>query len=95
MMNARELTLNIAVNMGRLSRWSLEGRRTRVDQFLAETGEYLEALEAAPKSPRFLPTYEWFKRDFAFMSRNVRMDAAWAESALTWANILTHRASLA
>ncbi|PIW59301.1 MAG: hypothetical protein COW13_04650 [Candidatus Omnitrophica bacterium CG12_big_fil_rev_8_21_14_0_65_50_5] len=26
---------------------------------------------------------------------DVRMDADWAESMLTWANILTHRASLA
>ena len=94
-MNAKELTLNIAVNMGRLCRWSMEGRRARVDQFLAETEEYLKALDAAVKSPRFLPTYEWFKKDFELLSHNVRMNADWAESALTWANILTHRASLA
>ena len=93
-MNAKEITLNIAVNLGRLCRWSMEGRRARVDQFLAETQEYLQALEAAPKSTRFLPTYEWFKRDFETLSRNVQMDADWAESMLTWANILTHRASL-
>ena len=94
-MNAKEITLNIAVNLGRLCRWSMEGRRARVDQFLAETQEYLQALEAAPKSTRFLPTYEWFKRDFETLSRNVQMDADWAESMLTWANILSHRASLA
>ena len=94
-MNAKELTLNIAVNLGRLCRWSMEGRRARVDQFLTETQKYLKALEAAPKSPRFLPTYEWFKRDFEILSHNVQMDANWAESMLTWANILTHRASLA
>ena len=94
-MNAKELTLNIAVNLGRLCRWSMEGRRARVDQFLAETQEYLKALEAAPKSSRFLPTYEWFKKDFEILSHNVQMNADWAESMLTWANILTHRASLA
>ena len=93
-MNAKELTLNIAVNMGRLCRWSMEGRRARVDQFLIETQEYVQALDAAPKSARFLPTYEWFKKDFEFLSRNVQMDADWAESMLTWANILIHRASL-
>lgn len=93
-MDAKELTLNIAVNLGRLCRWSMEGRRARVDQFLIETQEYLKALEAAPKSPRFLPTYEWFRRDFEILSQNVQMDANWAESMLTWANILTHRASL-
>ena len=94
-MNAQELTLNIAVNMGRLCRWSMEGRRARVDQFLIETQEYVQALDAAPKSARFLPTYEWFKNDFELLRLNVQMNADWAESTLTWANILTHRASLA
>ena len=94
-MNAKEITLNIAVNMGRLCRWSMEGRRARVDQFLIETQEYVQALDAAPKSARFLPTYEWFKKDFDLLRNNVEMNADWAESTLTWANILTHRASLA
>ena len=94
-MTAKELTLNIAVNLGRLCRWCMDGRRARVDQFLAETEGYLKALETAPKSSRFLPTYEWFIKDFEFLSKNVRMDANWAESMLTWANILTHRSSLA
>ena len=93
-MEARELTLNIAVNLGRLCRWAIEGRQLRVEQFLSETEEYLNALETTVKSPRFLPTYEWFKSDFVRLRREVRMDADWAESMLTWANILTHRASL-
>ena len=94
-MSAKELTLNIAVNLGRLCRWCMEGRKARVDQFLVETEEYVKALEATPKSDRFLPTYEWFKKDFESLRHNVSMDADWAESMLTWANILSHRASLA
>jgi len=94
-MSAQEITLNIAVNLGRLCRWAMEGRKERVEQFLSQTEEYLEALESTPKSNRFLPTYEWFKHDFQRLSRDVHMDADWAESMLTWANILTHRASLA
>ncbi len=93
-MNARELTLNIAINLGRLCRWSMEGRKSRVEQFLTETEQYLKDLEMAEKSSRFLPTYEWFKKDFEYLRHNVQMDANWAESMLTWANILTHRASL-
>ncbi len=93
-MYARELTLNIAINLGRLCRWSMEGRKSRVEQFLTETEQYLKDLEMAEKSPRFLPTYEWFKKDFELLRHNVQMDANWAESMLTWANILTHRASL-
>ena len=94
-MDAKEITLNIAVNLGRLCRWAMEGRRSRVDQFLIETREYLKALDSAPKSIRFLPTYQWFKEDFESLSQNVHLDEDWAESMLTWANILTHRASLA
>ena len=94
-MDAREIILNIAVNLGRLCRFAMEGRKERVEQFLAQTEEYLQALESAPKSSRFIPTYEWFRNDFQRLSRDVHMDADWAESMLTWANILTHRASLA
>ena len=94
-MEAKELTLNIAVNLGRLCRWAMEGRRSRVTQFLSETEQFLKDLDVVPKSPRFLPTYEWFKADFERLRQDVRMDADWAESMLTWANILSHRASLA
>lgn len=94
-MEAREITLNIAVNLGRLSRWAMEGRKARVEQFLAETETYLKALEEAPKSARFQPTYEWFKSEFMRLRQNVQMDEDWAEAMLTWANILTHRAKLA
>jgi len=93
--DTREIVLNIAVNLSRLSRWAMEGRSERIGQFLAQTEEYLKALEAAPKSNRFLPTYKWFRDDFQRLSRDDHMDADWAESMLTWANILTHRASLA
>ena len=93
-MSAREITLNIAVNLGRLCRWAMEGRKARLDQFLTETNEYVKALESAPKSERFMPTYEWFKKDFESLSRNVHMDEDWAEAMLTWANILSHRAQL-
>ena len=94
-MDPREIILNIAVNLGRLCRFAMEGRKERVEQFLAQTEEYLKALESTPKSSRFLPTYEWFRNDFERLSRDMHMDADWAESMLTWANILTHRASLA
>jgi hypothetical protein len=93
-MEAKELTLHIALNLGRLCRWAMEGRRGRVEQFLAQTAEYITALESAPESPRFMPTFEWFKNDFKRLCQEVHMDADWAESMLTWSNILIHRASL-
>ena len=93
-MQAREITLHIAVNLDRLCHWSMEGNKSKIEQFLTETEQYLKDLERAEKSSRFLPTYEWFKKDFEILASNVQMDANWAESMLTWANILTHRASL-
>lgn len=94
-MNARDLTLNIAVNLGRLSRWAAEGKDNRMRQFLEETEQYLRQLETTPMSPRFQHTFSSFKQDFEKLKNNVRLDDEWAEETLTWANILTHRAKLA
>ena len=94
-METKELILNIAVNLSRLSRWSMDGRKARVEQFLTETEAYLKVLDEAPKSLRFLPTYEWFKDEFSRLRQDVRRNEEWSESMLTWANILTHRAKLA
>jgi hypothetical protein len=94
-MNARELTLNIAVNLGRLGRWAYEGRRNRLDQFLDETEGYIRQLEKAPKSSRFQKTFDIFNKTFNELKSDVRLDSVWAEAMFTWANILTHRAQLA
>ncbi|MDP2941576.1 MAG: hypothetical protein Q8N85_04920 [Candidatus Omnitrophota bacterium] len=94
-MNTQELVLNIAVNLGRLGRWACEGKQNRVDQFLAETETYISQLEQSPKSPRFQRTFDIFQETFNALKRDVRLDPVWAETMLTWANILTHRASFA
>ena len=77
-METRELVLNIAVNLDRLCSWAMENRRSRVEQFLSQTEDYIKVLEAAPKSPRFLPTYLWFKADFERLRQDVRLDEDWA-----------------
>lgn len=94
-MNAQDLILNIAVNLGRLSRWAMEGKGTRVNQFLIETEQYLNQLENVPKSPKFDPTFQTFKLKFNRLKNDIKLDKFWAEDVLTWANILTHRAKLA
>lgn len=94
-MNAKDLTLNIAVNLGRLSKWAVEKKESRLNQFLSETEEYLNQLETAPKKSRFIPTLRSFKSKFRKLKSNVQLNDEWAEEALTWANILTHRAKLA
>jgi hypothetical protein len=95
MMSAQELILNIAVNLGRIGRYAYEGRRSRVEQFLNETEDYIRQLESTPLSPRFKMTFDDFKKSLNELEKDVRLDAFWAETAYTWANILTHRAKLA
>ncbi len=94
-MDARELTLNIAVNLGRIGRWAYEGRRNRLEQFLKETEVYIHELERLPKSSQFEKTFDIFVKNFYDLRSDVRLDSYWAEMMLTWANILTHRAALA
>ena len=94
-MTAQEITLNIAVNLGRLARWVGEGNTRRVAQFVTETDEYLKQLESAEKSVRFGKTLKAFSKSFARLKANYKYDQIWAEEALTWSNILTHRAKLA
>lgn len=94
-MSAQDLTLNIAVNLGRLSRWAMEGKEVRIQQFILETEGYLKQLENTPKSKRFQPTFNSFKKQFQKLKSNVKFNQEWAEDALTWANILAHRAKLA
>ena len=93
-MNAQELILNIAVNLGRIGRWAYEGRRNRLNQFLDETEIYIHQLESLPKSPRFQKTFDMFVETFNSLRNDIRLDSVWAEMMFTWANILTHRASL-
>ena len=93
-MNAQEITLNIAVNLGRLGRWVDEGKISRVGAFLVETEDYLVQLEKAQKSPKFEKTFEIFKTNFEDLKNNSNYDKVWAEEALTWANILQHRSRL-
>ena len=94
-MSAEDLTLNIAVNLGRVSRWAMEGKRERIEQFLKDTDNYINLLESAKRSEKFEKTFKAFKISFNKLRSDIKLDGVWAEEALTWANILTHRAKLA
>ena len=93
-MDAKDLTLNIAVNLDRLSRFASEGRVGRVRQFLSDTDNYVQQLAKAPKREKFDKTFKNFSLEFTRLKKD-RLDEDWAERALTWSNILTHRAKLA
>ncbi len=94
-MTSEQLSLNIAVNLGRLARWAMEGKKNRIVQFIADTEYYIDQLERSPRKPAFEKTFQIFKSKFIALKAAVRFDDQWAEEMLTWANILTHRAKLA
>ena len=73
-MNAEELTLNIAVNLGRISRWATEGKEARIKQFLIDTDIYLNELRKAPKSTRFEKTFTLFEQHFLHLKNNIALN---------------------
>lgn len=94
-MSTQDLVLNIAVNLGRLAKWSMEGQESRIKQFILDTERYLQELESAKISSQFEATFKAFKKNFQDLKRSPTHDEVWAEKALTWADILQHRAKLA
>ena len=92
--------LDISVNLARVSDWILSDNRSkqkRVHQFLQETEEYLLSIKRSDVSICFQPTLAEFKMEFAKLlhEKDLLNKYDWAEKALTWANILQHRAKLA
>ena len=94
-MNAQEATLNIAVNLGRLCRFASEGKINRVKTFLEDTDQYMTILSDAKMNPRFSKTYKRFLSVYKQLKNSNDYSYDWADTALTWANILQHRAKLA
>ncbi|MBI2599447.1 hypothetical protein HYW43_00835 [Candidatus Daviesbacteria bacterium] len=93
--------LNISVNLSRLSQWVYEGydkRPVLIDKFLDQTENFLKDLEKQDISKEFSPTLERVKKEFDDLKKQTITEEnklVWAEKALTWANILQHRAKLA
>lgn len=99
-LSPKEKILDISVNLARVSDWILSDsaqKQRRVDQFLQETKLYILSLLHDNVSIRFQKTRERFYKEFdeLLRDRNQNDRYEWAERALTWANILQHRAKLA
>lgn len=94
----KDKVLDISVNLARVSDWIFsETKNSRVDQFLTETKEYLSSMNSKDVSDKFRPTLISFKKEFEKLLKEKDSigKEEWAEKALTWANILQHRASIA
>ena len=62
---------------------------------MAETEDFIGNLESAGYAMKFEKTFKAFKVNFEKLKKSKNLDNTWAEDALTWSNILTHRAKLA
>lgn len=93
--------LNIATNMGRVGGWvadSYKSKASLIARFMDETEDFVNELDNKNVSSRFIPTLIRFKKEFTALKSekvNEKNKLAWAEKALTWANILQHRSKLA
>lgn len=93
--------LNIAVNMARVSEWVADSnarRKALIDIFIKQTANYLNDLSDQNIAEGFKPTLKRFRMEFEKLKSGIASGGDrlyWAEQALTWANILQHRAKLA
>ena len=75
-----------------------KSRTELINKMIAQTDSYLNDLLMQKFSSKLNFTFKRFKEDFEQLKKtqiNEGNYLYWAEKALTWANILTHRAKLA
>lgn len=99
-LSPKDKILDISVNLARVSDWILyesPQKQRRVNQFLQEIENYAISLFHDDVSVRFQKTRKQFLEEFKKLlkDRDQKDKYDWAERALTWANILQHRAKLA
>jgi hypothetical protein len=93
--------MNISSNLTRISEWAsgdYQGKSSLIDRFLSQTHEYLVDLQKQNSSSELKETIADFTDQFnRLRAQRVTPEnkLRWAEKALTWANILQHRAKLA
>lgn len=93
--------LNISVNLERLSQWVFESydkKRELIQKFMDQTENFVSDLHKQKIHKLFKPTLTRFESEFKDLKGlEIHEDNKrwWAEKALTWANILQHRAKLA
>lgn len=100
-MDTKTKILDIAMNLNRVGNWAADGygaRRERIKTFLGNTTGYIQSLDSSNLPPSFAETFNDFTKAYSSLEKEGLKGpgdiAAWAESMLTWGNILTHRSKL-
>jgi hypothetical protein len=101
MVTTKQQILDIAMNLHRIGNWSADGydaKQKRILLFLSQTSRYIATIDTTSMPPSIANTFNTFKPIFRELYREGQSKPdntdIWAETMMTWGNILTHRASL-
>jgi len=100
-MDTKAKILDIAMNLNRVGNWAADdysGKKERIKTFLTGTSEYIESLDTSLLPSSFAGTFSKFTNQYINLKEEgingPKDPIIWAESMMTWGNILTHRSSL-
>ncbi|KKU83218.1 hypothetical protein A2973_05725 [Candidatus Gottesmanbacteria bacterium RIFCSPLOWO2_01_FULL_49_10] len=93
--------MDIAMNLSRIGNWAaddFDGKQKRITIFLEQTNSYLRGIDitAYPKSTQeALTRFEQAFNTLRTQSPHTSEERLrWADTVLTWSNILTHKARI-
>lgn len=92
--------LDISVNLARIGNWTADAfveKKDLIQRFIHQTNEYIAEIDKNV-SEEVKPLFARFQLEFQKLQKEKvtrKNKDWWAERALTWANILQHRAKLA
>ncbi|OGY22954.1 MAG: hypothetical protein A2172_03405 [Candidatus Woykebacteria bacterium RBG_13_40_15] len=97
-MDNKAKILDIAMNLNRIGNWAVDdydGKKTRIITFLNQTTGYISSIDQSSFNQPFKKTFDRFLLEYSKLEKNAKAGPAntlfWAEQAMTWGNILTHR----
>lgn len=100
-MNTKAKILDIAMNLNRVGNWAADdyaGKKERIQTFLGNTTVYIKKLDNSNFPSSFAGTYSNFAHEYKSLQKEglsgPKDTLLWAESMMTWGNILTHRSKL-
>ena len=97
----KDRILDISLNLARVGNWSADSydrKKDLIRRFLNQTENYVSEIRIDSLSPEVKTVFTRFKIEFDKLKNqeiSLENKNEWAEKALTWANILQHRAKLA
>lgn len=97
----RDKLLDISLNLARIGNWtadSYDDKKNLINRFIKQTQDYINEIPEKDLSNDMRDVFDRFKNEFKRLKSekiNSSNKDVWAETALTWANILQHRSGLA